>query len=74
LWFEVETVTLLAVNPLPRNEFRKMQPRFPPDHHFHRRHRKSQGDLAGSTNQPTAAYLIRQCLPAFDASDPRGAA
>jgi hypothetical protein len=49
-----------------------MQPRFPPDHHFHRRHRKSQGDLAGSTNQPTAAYLIRQCLPAFDASDPRG--
>jgi hypothetical protein len=57
-----------------------MQPRFPADHHFHRRNRNSQGargDLARSTSQPpapTVAYLIRQCLPAFDGSDPRGPA
>jgi hypothetical protein len=59
-----------------------MQPRFPPDHHFYRRSRKSQnapGDLGRSTNhpvpaEPTVAYLIRQCLPTFDASDPRGPA
>jgi hypothetical protein len=53
-----------------------MQPRFPADHHFHRRHRNSQVDRARSSSQPPAAadYLIRQCLPAFDASDPRGAA
>jgi hypothetical protein len=60
-----------------------MQPRFPADHHFHRRHRNSEGargDLARSTNRPPAptdgtdAYLIRQRLPAFDATDPRGPA
>jgi hypothetical protein len=56
-----------------------MQPRFPADHHFHRRNRNPQGApgvVASSTNQSLAPadYLMRQCLPAFDASDPRGPA
>jgi hypothetical protein len=59
-----------------------MQPRFPPDHHFHQRTRNFQGargDLGRSTNhaappESTVVYLIRQCLPTFDASDPRGPA
>jgi hypothetical protein len=83
---ELGTGTLLAVNPSPapvrpphllsQKRISPMQPRFPADHHFHRRHRNSQVDRARSSSQPPAAadYLIRQCLPAFDASDPRGAA
>ncbi len=58
-----------------------MQPRFPPDHHFHRRSGSSRP--AEATKEPfdacsqgfadrAASYLSRQCLPAFDASDPRG--
>jgi hypothetical protein len=82
---ELGTGTLLAVNPSPapvrpphllsQKRISPMQPRFPADHHFHRRNRNSQGDRARSS-QPLAAahYLIRQCLPAFDASDPRGPA
>ena len=60
-----------------------MQPRFPRDHHFHLRNRHlptARGDAALSTQEFAAVtdravtYLIRQCLPAFDVSDPRGAA
>jgi len=74
----VGTGTLLAVDPhlLSQKRISPMQPRFPADHHFHRRNRKSQGDRARNSGQPRAAadYMIRQCLPAFDASDPRGPA
>jgi hypothetical protein len=58
-----------------------MQPRFPSDHHFYRRrreppaaHPRSGGpdDLARLTDR-ALEYLTRQCLPALDPSDPRGA-
>jgi hypothetical protein len=58
-----------------------MQPRFPADHHFHGRNRNSRqapGDSAPGPQELAAltdhalAFLSRQILPAFDASDPRG--
>ncbi|HYP48908.1 MAG TPA: hypothetical protein VEQ61_09760 [Thermoleophilaceae bacterium] len=56
-----------------------MQPTFPPDHHSHRRRGDEEGPVpAGERriNVPleaerAAQYFMRQCLPAFDASDPR---
>ena len=57
-----------------------MQPTFPPDHHSHRR---SSGDEQSPPPQDerrinfpleaerAAQYLMRQCLPACDPSDPR---
>lgn len=54
-----------------------MQPRFPADHHFHDRHRgrsappRHDDEIAALTDR-ALRYLTRHCLPAFDASDPRG--
>jgi hypothetical protein len=57
-----------------------MQPSFPSDHHFYDRRRRPAAaaressrtaDLAALTEY-ALDYLTRQCLPAFDASDPRG--
>jgi hypothetical protein len=54
-----------------------MQPAFPPDHHFHGRNRRPPAarpeDLSAFADQ-ALDFLTRQCLPAFDPSDPRGAA
>jgi hypothetical protein len=53
-----------------------MQPRFPDDHHFHDRRRPPARHLSGDelrlVADRAATYLARQCLPAFDPSDPRG--
>ncbi len=54
-----------------------MHPRFPADHHFYDRHRgrparpRPGGDTAALADR-AIAYLTRHCLPALDASDPRG--
>jgi hypothetical protein len=52
-----------------------MQPRFPADHHFHDRRRRPAprgDDEFAALTERAVTYLRRQCLPAFDASDPRG--
>ena len=62
-----------------------VQPTFPSDHHFHRRGNRtarlgsdsaqatSHADAGWSARMSAAAYLSRQCLPALDPTDPRGA-
>ncbi len=49
-----------------------MQPRFPPDHHFHRRRNQPLGaDEIAALAETALVYMTRQILPAFDSSDPR---
>ena len=59
-----------------------MQPAFPSDHHFHDRRGAPEAEAALAGAQLSLAdlteqigrgleYLARQCLPAFDPSDPR---